>query len=347
MDKSGEVVTAATPAFLPRSSQEGSANEDASSSGASRIDLARWITSPEQPQTSRVLANRLWYLYFGEGLSPNLDDSGSQGTPPVAPELLDWLAAEIVESGWDLKRTIRLIVTSRAYRMSSVPTSESFARDPGNVYFGRQHRFRLSAEFIRDTALKVSGLLNEDLGGPSSRPYQPAGYYSHLNFPKRTYTSDTDERQFRRGVYVHWQRQFLHPMLRAFDAPTREECTAGRPRSNTPLAALTLLNDPTFVEAARGLAELAIQDGPGETDKRVAWIWNRVLNRSPDEVELAILTGLYERTASQVAESSAESEKILTIGIQPVADSVNAQELATWMAVARAILNLNETVTRN
>lgn len=339
MDKSGEVVLPATPGFLP--------DRVASENRASRIELARWLTSGQQPQTSRVLANRLWYLSFGAGLSPNLDDSGSQGTPPMIPELLDWLAMELIESGWDVKHTIRLIANSRAYRMSSVPTQASLAHDPGNAYFGRQNRYRLPAEFIRDTALHVSGMLNAELGGPSSRPYQPAGYYAHLNFPTRTYKPDSDSRQFRRGVYVHWQRQFLHPMLRAFDAPTREECTAERPRSNTPLAALTLLNDPTFVEAARGLAEWAIQEGPPDSAGRITWIWKRVLNRSPDSVELEILNSYYEKTTKEIAEADKEATKILTVGIQPVADSIDKQELAAWTAVTRAVLNLNETVTRN
>lgn len=355
MDKNGEVVAPATPAFLPsqvtspalpKADSDSDYGSD-STVRASRIDLARWLTSPDQPQTARVLANRLWYLYFGEGLSPNLDDSGSQGTPPISPELLDWLAMELVESGWDVKHTIRLIATSRAYRMSSVPTAESMANDPANVYFGRQNRFRLSAEFIRDTALHLGGLLNPEIGGPSSRPYQPAGYYAHLNFPTRTYKPDSDDRQFRRGVYVHWQRQFLHPMLRAFDAPTREECTAGRPTSNTPLAALTLLNDPTFVEAARGLAAVTIQEGPADPGGRITWMWKRVLNRAPDTTELEIVTSFHEQTANQIAQASGESKKILDVGIQPVVESMDKQELATWTAVARAVLNLNETVTRN
>ena len=184
------------------------------------------------------MANRLWYLFMGEGISRSLDDFGGQGEPPTHPDLLDALALELVDHDWNLKHLIREIVLSRTYRQSSRATAKQLAKDPDNRMFARQSRFRLPAEMIRDNALAVSGLLVHELGGISIRPYQPAGYYRHLNFPKRTYKSDTNQNQWRRGVYVHWQRQFLHPMLRAFDAPSREECTVQRTRSNTAIAAM-------------------------------------------------------------------------------------------------------------
>ncbi|MEK6233941.1 MAG: DUF1549 and DUF1553 domain-containing protein, partial [Planctomycetales bacterium] len=249
LDDSGPAVTPAVPEFLGVVRRDGSR--------ATRLDLANWLTDSKQGVgglTARVFANRFWYLFFGTGLSNSLDDFGGQGEPPAHPELLDALAMEFQENDWDVKQLVKRIVMSRAYRQSSLESKAMRVRDPGNRLFVRQSRFRLSAESVRDAALSVSGLLVLDYGGASVKPYQPANYYRHLNFPTRKYSHHTDQRQWRRGVYMHWQRQFLHPMLRAMDAPSREECTAVRPRSNTPLAALTLLNDPTFVEAARAFA---------------------------------------------------------------------------------------------
>src|SRR5262245_42094523 len=234
LDESGPVVDPAVPAFLGKLPAD---------RRATRLDLANWLTDAKAGAgglTARVFVNRLWYLCFGVGLSKSLEDFGGQGEPPVYPELLDNLAVEFVESGWDVKHMVKLIVTSRSYRQASLESPALRDRDPENRLYARQGRWRLPAEMVRDNALAASGLLVVDVGGGVAKPYQPAGYYRHLNFPKREYVSDTDVRQWRRGVYVHWQRQYLHPMLRAFDAPVREECTAQRPRSNTPLAALVL-----------------------------------------------------------------------------------------------------------
>ncbi len=246
-DDSGEIVQPAVPAFLGQLPGD---------KRATRLDLANWLTDAKTGAgglTARVFVNRLWYLFFGVGLSRTLEDFGAQGEPPVYPKLLDNLAIEFVESGWDIKHMVKRIVTSRAYRQSSVASPALREKDPDNRLYARQSSFRLPAESVRDNALAISGLLALEVGGESMKPYQPAGYYRHLNFPKRKYVSDKDAKQYRRGVYVHWQRQYLHPMLKAFDAPTREECTAQRPRSNTPLAALVLLNDPTFIECSRVL----------------------------------------------------------------------------------------------
>ena len=201
-----------------------------------------------------MFVNRLWKLAFGRGIVQTLEDFGSQGELPTHPELLDWLATDFIEHGWDVKRTFKLMLMSRAYRQSSVPSKEALAKDPTNDLFSRQNRYRLDAEMVRDNALAVSGLLVDKIGGPSVKPYQPAGYWQYLNFPKREWENDKGESQYRRGLYTYWQRTFLHPSLAAFDAPSREECTVDRPRSNTPQQALVLLNDPTYVEAARALA---------------------------------------------------------------------------------------------
>ncbi|QDU37387.1 Planctomycete cytochrome C [Maioricimonas rarisocia] len=337
LDESGPVMEASVPHFLPQIEKDGR---------VTRLDLAEWLTQPDHPQTSRVFVNRLWYLYFGEGLARSLGDFGSQGEWPTHPKLLDWLAIEFVESGWDVKHMVKLIVMSRAYRQSSLVSEELKKQDPQNRLFARQGRFRLPAEMIRDNALAVSGLLVERIGGASARPYQPAGYYAHLNFPPRRYFYDENESQYRRGVYTHWQRQFLHPMLRAFDAPTREECTARRTISNTPTAALTLLNDPTFVEAARVLAVRVIEQEGSDAD-RLRWLWREVLSRDPRSEEVGVLSDLLDANRSTYEGSEDAAVELLEVGLAPVPDDVPAVELASWTAVCRAILSLNETITRN
>ena len=339
MDDSGEVVQPAVPHFLEPLSVKGRR--------ATRLDLARWLTSPDHPQTSRVFVNRLWYLFFGRGFSNTLDDAGSQGEWPTHPELLDWLAVEFVESGWNVKHMVRQIVTSAAYRQASREPPGLRERDPENRLFARQGRFRLPAEMVRDNALKVSGLLVERVGGPSARPYQPDGYYAHLNFPKRTYKADSGADQYLRAVYTHWQRQFLHPMLRAFDAPSREECTAQRPVNNTPLQALTLLNDPSFVEAARVFAGRVLREG-GDTDAdRIRWAWREVLSRTPNDREAAVVAKLYRQNLTHYQADPRAAEELLGVGLAPRPEEMSAPELAAWTAVARALLNLNETITRN
>jgi len=337
LDESGPVMEPAVPHFLPQIQKEGR---------VTRLDLAEWLMQEDHPQTSRVFVNRLWYLFFGEGLARSLGDFGSQGEWPTHPKLLDWLAIEFVESGWDVKHVVKLIVMSRAYRQSSLVSEELRERDPQNRLFARQGRFRLPAEMIRDNALAVSGLLVERVGGPSARPYQPAGYYAHLNFPTRRYFYDEDENQYRRGVYTHWQRQFLHPMLRAFDAPTREECTSRRSISNTPTAALTLLNDPTFVEAARVLAVRVLEQEGSDTD-RIRWLWREVLSRTAQSDEVAVLAELLTQNRSAYERNEAAAGELLDVGLAPVPKELSAVELASWTAVCRAVLSLNETITRN
>ena len=220
-------------------------------------------------------------------------------------------------------------------------------RDPYNQLLARQSRYRLPAEVIRDNALALSQLLVDDLGGSSAKPYQPTGYYRHLNFPTRKYRHHTDPKQWRRGVYVHWQRQFLHPMLKAMDAPSREECTAERPRSNTPTAALVLLNDPTFIEAARALAYRIMKEGDAATNSRLDFAYQLVLSRLPDAEERAVMTGLLKATYEDSQKNPKSAEAVLDVGQAPRPNDVDATELASWTAVARALLNLNETITRN
>jgi hypothetical protein len=313
-----------------------------------RLDLAKWLVDGKNPLTARVVMNRLWHRYFGTGLSKGLLDLGSQGEWPQQPELLDWLAIEFVDSGWDIKHMVRLMVTASAYRQSSLPRPDVEAIDSDNRLVARQSRHRLDAEQIRDNALAVSGLLVRRVGGSEfARPYQPAHYYKHLNFPEREYKPSTDDNQFRRAVYVHWQRQFLHPWLLAFDAPTREECTAQRNISNTPSAALVLLNDPTFVEAARGLAARVLIESHGNDETRLRWAWRTVLGRDAKSEEIELLLQLLEKHRAHFAADARAANSLLSVGISKPPDSVPAGELAAWTSVSRALLNLNETISRN
>jgi hypothetical protein len=338
MDQSGEVVQPQVPHSLKRISTSGRR--------PTRLDLARWLVDGGNPLTARVTMNRLWQRCFGTGLSKVLIDLGTQGEWPVQPELLDWLAEEFVDSGWNTKHMVRLMVTSSAYRQSSLPRPETDSLDPENRLITRQARFRLDAEQIRDNALSVSGLLVNKLGGEISRPYQPAHYYSSLNFPEREYEPTLDENQFRRSVYVHWQRQFLHPWLLAFDAPTREECTAQRSISNTPSAALVLLNDPSFVESARALAGRVLTEASGGDDARLHWAWRSVLSREPRPEEISLLRNLLESHRNQFALEPAAAEALIATGISQRPEAATA-ELAAWTSVSRALLNLNEAISRN
>jgi hypothetical protein len=317
---------------------------------ATRLDLAEWLVARDSGApglTARVFVNRLWKLFFGKGLSSRLDDLGAQGETPVHAELLDWLAVEFMDSGWDAKHMVRLIVTSRTYRQSSVESAAMRQRDPENRLLARQTRPRLDAEFIRDNALAVSGLLVRDVGGRSARPYQPPGYYQHLNFPKREYQPDTGEQQYRRGVYTHWQRAYLHPMLKAFDAPSREECTAERAISNTPQAALVLLNDPTFVEAARVLAIRVMREGGSDTERRICWAWSVAVGRDASGREATVLRQLFEQDVADYRADGPAAERLVKTGLSPVPSDIDAAELAAWTTVARALFNLGEVITRN
>jgi hypothetical protein len=339
LDDSGEVVTPGLPAALP--------GLEAPKAKLNRLDLARWIVAPENPLTARVFVNRLWLLLFGQGIVKTPDDFGAQGAWPTNPELLDWLAVEFRERGWNVKATIKLLVTSSAYRQSSRASESLHQRDPYNLLLGRQARFRLDAELVRDNALAISGLLSPKIGGPSVKPYQPAGYWQHLNFPKRDYYPDKGENQYRRGLYTYWQRTFLHPSLRAFDAPSREECTVERPRSNTPLQALVLLNDPTYVEAARALAERMIRDGGKQAETRIHVAFSRALGRKALAPEIKLLADLYEKHVEEYRKDGKSAELLLRVGDRPVPADIPVPELAAWTSVARVIMNLHETITRD
>ncbi len=339
MDESGEVVKPGFPDCLPSSAT--------AERRLNRLDLANWVVSPENPLTARVFVNRVWKLLFGAGLSRRVDDLGAQGEWPSHPELLDWLAADFRDHGWDVRRLVRQIVLSNAYQQSSVVSSAVRELDPVNRWLARQSAFRLDAEFVRDNALAVSGLLVERVGGPSVRPYQPPGFWAYLNFPQREWQNSQGDGLHRRGVYTHWQRQYLHPSLSAFDAPSREECTADRSRSNTPMQALVLLNDPTYVEAARAFAAKLMHEGGADTDARIQWAFERALLRPAKPEEIAALRTLFENHLAQLRDDPAAVEALTSVGESSAPADLDRVELAAWMSVTRAILNLHETVTRN
>lgn len=343
LDESGPRVEAAVPAFLGQL--------PVGERRATRLDLANWLTDADSGVgglTARVMVNRFWYLMFGRGISGSLDDFGGQGEPPDHPELLDNLAIEFVRSGWDVKHMMKQLAMSRAYRQGSFATPELRQMDPYNRLVARQARFRLPAEMVRDNALAVGGLLVREIGGRSVKPYQPLGYYQHLNFPRRVYVPDRGSEQWRRGAYVHWQRQFLHPMLKALDAPSREECTAQRSRSNTPLEALALLNDPTFLEAARAFASRILASEHVTTPQRLDYAFELALSRAPDPTEREVLTSLLAAEQARYRDDPASAEELLDGSGPPQNPSgLDPVQLAAWTSLCRALLNLNEAVTRN
>jgi hypothetical protein len=340
-DQTGDVVLPAPPAFLPGGGAAPGAPRQ------TRLDLANWIVSRGNPLTARAFVNRMWRQFFGTGLSAVVDDLGTQGEYPSHPELLDWLAVDFMDSGWDVKALVRRIVTSATYRQSSRYRPELAEMDPSNRLLARQSPRRLEAEFVRDNALSAAGLINLDVGGPSVFPYQPEGYYAALQFPDREWVADADERQFRRGVYIHWQRTFLHPMLANFDAPSREECTAARNVSSTPQQALTLLNDPTFVEASRGLAEEVLAGNPGAAFAAgLDDAFLRLLARPPEPREALSLEKFYEGQLSYYQGRPDEARRLVSVGIHPAPPGIDPCRLAAWTSVARVMMNLNETIVR-
>ena len=352
-NESGEIVQPLVPHFLPQIP-----NPDGRR--LTRLDLAKWLVSAQNPLTSRAVMNRLWKQFFGTGISAIVDDLGAQGEWPVHPELLDWLAYEFIhpsaapsssveEPGvfpWDFKHMIRLIVLSSTYRQDSNQRPELKDIDPNNRLLACQSPRRLEAEFVRDNALEISGLLSQDMGGPSVFPYQPAGYFSYLQFPDRDYYPSQDERQYRRGIYMHWQRTFLHPMLANFDAPSREECTANRVVSDTPQQALTLLNDPTFVEAARAFATRLVTSPAQSEQERLDRAFTRALARSPRANESRSLLEFLQVQRDHYRQEPEETKKLMHIGLAAAPKEDRQTEVAAWTQVCRVILNLHETITR-
>jgi mono/diheme cytochrome c family protein len=351
-DKKGEKVTADTPATLPPLFKD--KRRSLGDSPPNRFDLAKWLVRDDHPLTARVMVNRYWQMYFGTGIVKTAEDFGSQGEWPTHPELLDWLAVEFRESGWGVKRIQKLIVMSATYRQSSHVTPESLARDPENRLLARQSRLRLPAEFIRDQALAVSGLLNGEIGGASVSPYQPPGIWEELmsrqdgaNWTAQVYSQSHGKDLYRRTMYTFWKRTAPPPSLITFDAPDRETCAVRRPRTNTPLQALVLMNDPTYVEASRKLAERIIKEGGATPAERIAFAFRLVMARQPGEKEAAALRRVFEQQVAVCKKNPDAATKLLNVGESLRDAKLDVAELAAWAMTASVILNLDEAVTRN
>lgn len=338
----GDKVEPNTPAVLPPLPKDAPRN---------RLTLAKWIVDPANPLAARVAINHFWQMYFGIGIVKTSEDFGSQGDPPSNPQLLDWLATEFVRTNWDVKAMQRLIVMSAVYRQDSKVAPELLEKDPENRLLAHGPRFRLPAEMIRDNALAISGLMNDKIGGPSVLPYQPKGLWEEMafggQFSAQTYVQSHGNDLYRRSMYTFWKRSVPYPTLNTFDAPDREKCTARRGVTNTPLQALVLMNDPTFIEASRALAERdLLQAGNTETD-RIRFAFRLATDRDPSPKEFQILDGLYKKEMVHYDTDHAAAEKLIAVGESKRNPKLDPAQLAAWTLVTSTILNLDETITHN
>ena len=309
-----------------------------------RLALARWLVDPKNPLPARVTVNRFWQMFFGRGIVKTVEDFGSQGEWPTHPDLLDWLAVEFVDSGWDVQRLLKTIVMSNTYRQSSRTSPKLLERDPENTLLARGPRLRLPAQAIRDQALAASGLLNSELGGPPVKPYQPPGLWEEVS--SSSYAPDEGEDLYRRGLYTYWKRTIAPPAMTAFDASDREVCTVRQTRTNTPLQALNLMNDVTYLEAARKLAERMMHEAGPTPQARIERGFRLATARKPEEGEVRALAALYEQLLEDYRGDSLEAERYLAQGESPRDETLNVAELASYSGVASLILNLDETITK-
>ncbi len=332
-------VGPATPAVLPAMPADAPRN---------RLGLARWLTDPANPLPPRVTMNRTWYYFFGTGIVETNDDFGIMGARPSHPKLLDWLAAEFIDSKWNYRHMIKLMVTSAAYRQSGVVSSEKLEKDPANRLLARGPRYRLDAEQVRDLALCSSGLLSTKLGGPSVKPYQPEGIWEAVAMPQsntKNYKQDNGESLYRRSLYTMWKRTAAPPSMEILNAPARESFCVRRDRTNTPLQALVLLNDPQFVEASRELAANAMK-ASAEFNARLDFITLRLDGRKFDEAEKGIVRKSFDASLAGFRGNKDDAMKLVTTGAKPPPKEADVSELAAWTLVSSQILNLDETITR-
>jgi hypothetical protein len=338
-DKKGDSVERGVPRVLPPLP---------TSSTTNRLDLARWLVSPEHPLTARVTVNRFWQQFFGNGLVKTAADFGAQGEWPSHPELLDWLSCEFM-SKWDVKNLVRLIVTSATYRQDSHLAPEKYQADPENRLLARGPRFRLDAEMIRDNALYVSGLLVEKMGGRSVRPYQPEGIWEAVGYTASNtakFSQDHGEALYRRSLYTFWKRTAPPPSLITFDAPSRERFCVRRERTDTPLQALVTMNDPQYVEAARHFGERIIEHG-FDADQRLEFGFRTVTARYPSAAEKAVLKTALQKSIVKYRNNLDAAKKLLSVGESPASKTGDPSELAAYTMFASLLLNLDETLNKN
>lgn len=333
-----EVIEPNVPSVLPPLPEDAPSN---------RLALARWLVDPQHPLTARVTVNRYWTMLFGTGLVDTVADFGTRGSWPSHPNLLDWLARDFIDNGWDIKRTLKQIVMSATYRQSSRTTSEHMEKDPENRLLSRAPRLRLQAEFVRDNALAISGLLNGKVGGPSTKPYQPPNIWNEVSLDGNLrYERDSGEELYRRGMYIYWKRSAPMPSMMAFDAPTREKCLIDRQRTNTPLQALVTLNDVQFVESARLFARRILAEGGDTFRSRLDRAFLIATARPADELRHRVLRGFFEEQKQRFEASPRQAEELLGFGEHPSAERIPMAEQAAWTLVANAILNLDEVLVR-
>ena len=338
-DQPGDVVSPGVPGFGPGAAE-------VPVEGGDRMALARWMTHPDHPLTARVAVNRWWGMFFGTGIVETVEDFGIQGSAPSDPQLLDWLATELVASGWNVRSLLREIVLSATYRQSSRVSPLLAERDPANRLLARGPRGRLPAETVRDNALAIGGLLVEKVGGPSVKPWQPAGLWEDVSVERRdTYVPDSGEGAHRRSMYTFWKRTCPPPGMTTFDAPDRETCVARRGRTNTPLQALVLMNDPTYLEAARGLANRLLAE-PGDDADRVSQAWLRAVGRMPTGDETRVVMTVLEAALRRFQGEPTAAEQFLAVAGGAAPEGVDKPTLAAWTTVASLILNLDETISK-
>jgi hypothetical protein len=349
-NKPGDKVVPATPTILPplKPAQDGQR--------LTRLDLARWIVAPENPLAARVAANRLWQQFFGTGIVKTSGDFGTQGELPSHPELLDWLATQLVNpdrkrgGAWDVKRFVKLLLMSEAFRRDSRQSPEERAKDPENRLLSRGPRFRLDAEQVRDNALFVSSLMSHQMGGRGVNTYQPPNIWEPLGYGDsntRYFLQDHGESLYRRSIYVFIKRTAPQPFLTNFDATNREQLCAVRDRTNTPLQALQLMNDVQHFEAARALAERVLSEGGKTTAERLTFLYRTVLSRRPDADEVRALTAALAKQSALFAMDPEGAKKVVDVGESTPRAVASDVETAAWTMVCNLVLNLDETVTRN
>jgi hypothetical protein len=332
-----EKVERATPGWLPPFPEDQPRN---------RLGFARWLTSPDHPLTARVTINRIWQEIFGRGMVETSDNFGLQGAQPSHPELLDWLARDFMNHGWDVKRAIKQMVLSATYAQDSAATPEPRERDPSNSLLARGPARRLSAEQLRDSALALSGLLSEAIGGPPVKPYQaPGSMWKTLNNFLPEYTHDNGEGLYRRSLYTFWRRTTTPPNMMIFDATTRDVCATRRQTTNTPLQPLVTLNDPQFVEAARKLGERIMKHGGPSDESRANWAYREVIGNTPTSAQLAILLELIAGQREFFASKSSDADALLKVGESKSDPALDKTESATFAMLAQALINLDAHIT--